>query len=85
MRQSYHEGLSFKQTCILSGATEKTQTFFLKAEIFPALFSYIDMKSDIREELVMSESYELVKFVDSSFELEVNVSPEEDTVWLTAS
>ena len=31
----------------------------------------------------MSESYELVKFVDGSFELEVNVSPEEDTVWLT--
>ncbi|MBQ3829535.1 MAG: virulence RhuM family protein [Spirochaetales bacterium] len=31
----------------------------------------------------MSETYELVKFVDDSFELEVNVSPEEDTVWLT--
>ncbi len=31
----------------------------------------------------MSETYELVKFVDGSFELEVNVSPEEDTVWLT--
>ena len=31
----------------------------------------------------MSENYELVKFVDGSFELEVNVSPEEDTVWLT--
>ena len=31
----------------------------------------------------MSESYELVKFVDGSFELEGNVSPEEDTVWLT--
>ena len=31
----------------------------------------------------MSEAYELVKFVDGSFELEVNVSPEEDTVWLT--
>ena len=31
----------------------------------------------------MSEAYELVKFVDGSFELEVNVSPEEDTVWLS--
>ena len=27
--------------------------------------------------------YELVKFVDNDFELEVNVSPMEDTVWLT--
>lgn len=32
----------------------------------------------------MEESkYEIVKFVDSGFELEVNVSPSEDTVWLT--
>ena len=31
----------------------------------------------------MTEAFELVKFVDGSFELEVNVSPEEDTVWLT--
>ena len=31
----------------------------------------------------MSEANELVKFVDGSFELEVNVSPEEETVWLT--
>ena len=31
----------------------------------------------------MSDSYELVKFVDGSFELEVSVSPSEDTVWLT--
>ena len=31
----------------------------------------------------MSESYELVRFVDGNFELEVNVSPEEDTVWLS--
>ena len=69
--------------CGRGGATEKRQTFFSEAEVFPALFSYIDMKSDIREELVMSESYELVKFVDGSFELEVNVSLEEDTVWLT--
>ena len=31
----------------------------------------------------MQENYELVKFVDGSFELEVNVSPSEDTVWLS--
>ena len=31
----------------------------------------------------MQENYELVKFVDGSFELEVNVSPVEETVWLT--
>ena len=30
------------------------------------------------------EKYEIVKFVDNGFELEVNVSPEEDTVWLKA-
>ena len=29
------------------------------------------------------EKYELVKFVDNGFELEVNVSPSEETVWLT--
>lgn len=29
------------------------------------------------------EKYELVKFVDNGFELEVNVSPDENTVWLT--
>lgn len=28
------------------------------------------------------EKYELVKFVDNGFELEVNVSPKEETVWL---
>ena len=27
--------------------------------------------------------YELVKFVNNNLELEVNVSPNEDTVWLT--
>ena len=27
--------------------------------------------------------YELVKYVDGEFELEVNVSPKEETVWLT--
>ena len=33
----------------------------------------------------MSEEikYELVKFVDEGFELEVNVSPKEETVWMT--
>ena len=29
------------------------------------------------------EKYEIVKFVDNGFELEVHVSPSEDTVWLT--
>ena len=29
------------------------------------------------------EKYEIVKFVDNGFELEVNVSPSEETVWLT--
>ena len=29
------------------------------------------------------EKYKIVKFVDNGFELEVNVSPSEDTVWLT--
>ena len=28
------------------------------------------------------EKYEIVKFVDNGFELEVNVSPTEETVWL---
>ena len=27
--------------------------------------------------------YEIVKFVDNGFELEVNVSPKENTVWLS--
>ena len=31
------------------------------------------------------EKYELVKFVDNGFELEVKVSPNEETVWLTKS
>ena len=30
------------------------------------------------------EKYEIVKFVDNGFELEVNVSPSEETVWLKA-
>ncbi len=30
------------------------------------------------------ERYELVRFVDGDFELEVNVSPAEETVWLKA-
>ena len=29
------------------------------------------------------KNYELVKFVDGGFELNVNVSPKENTVWLT--
>ena len=28
-------------------------------------------------------NYELIKFKDKDFELDVSVSPEEDTVWLT--
>ena len=28
------------------------------------------------------EKYEVLKFKDGEFELDVNVSPEEDTVWL---
>jgi len=31
----------------------------------------------------MNEKYELVKFVDDDFELEVNVSPKEETIWLS--
>ena len=27
-------------------------------------------------------NYELVKFIDGDFELEVNVSPKEETIWL---
>ena len=35
----------------------------------------------------MSEEnkYELVKFIDGEFELEVNVSPKEDTIWMSAN
>ena len=29
------------------------------------------------------KKYELIKFEDGDFSLEVNVSPDEDTVWLT--
>ena len=29
------------------------------------------------------DNYDILKFRDSEFELDVNVSPEEDTVWLT--
>ena len=29
------------------------------------------------------KKYELIKFVDGEFSLDVNVSPNEDTVWLT--
>ena len=31
----------------------------------------------------MEKQYEVVKFVNDDLELEVNVSPHEDTVWLT--
>lgn len=33
----------------------------------------------------ISERFELLKFEDGDFSLDVNVSPEEDTVWLTAN
>ena len=38
-----------------------------------------------KEDLKMNEKvkYELVKFVDEEFELEVNVSPKEETIWLS--
>ena len=33
--------------------------------------------------MIVIEKYEVVKFIDGQFELEVNVSPKENTVWLT--
>ena len=30
-----------------------------------------------------NNKYELVKFIDNELELEVNVSPEEETIWMT--
>ena len=33
--------------------------------------------------MIVIEKYELVKFIDGEFELEVNVSPKDNTVWLT--
>lgn len=33
----------------------------------------------------MNSNYEMVKFIDGDFELEVNVSPKEETIWLTQS
>ena len=30
-----------------------------------------------------NNKYELVKYVDGEFELEVNVSPKEETIWMT--
>ena len=30
-----------------------------------------------------NKNYELIKFEDGDFTLDVNVSPEEDTAWLT--
>ena len=31
----------------------------------------------------MNEKYEIVKFIDGEFELDVNISPKEETVWLS--
>ena len=33
--------------------------------------------------MIVIEKYEVVKFIDGEFELEVNVSPKDQTVWLT--
>ena len=33
--------------------------------------------------MIIIEKYELVKFIDGEFELEVNVSPNEETIWMT--
>ena len=33
--------------------------------------------------MIVIEKYEVVKFIDGEFELEVNVSPKEETIWLT--
>ena len=33
--------------------------------------------------MIIIEKYELVKFIDGEFELEVNVSPSEETIWMT--
>ena len=33
----------------------------------------------------MNSNYEMVKFIDGDFELEVNVSPKEEIIWLTQS
>ena len=32
---------------------------------------------------MIKEQYEVIKFEDGDFSLDVNVSPNEDTVWLT--
>ena len=33
--------------------------------------------------MIVIEKYEVVKFIDGEFELEVNVSPAEETIWLS--
>ena len=35
------------------------------------------------EENIKENKYELIKFEDGDFSLDVNVSPKEETVWLT--
>lgn len=39
--------------------------------------------SETKEIEIIEKSYELIKFEDGDFSLDVNVSPSEDTVWLT--
>lgn len=35
------------------------------------------------EKSLMNNNYEVVKFIDEDFELEVNVSHDEETIWLS--
>ena len=35
--------------------------------------------------MIVIEKYEVVNFIDGEFELEVNVSPEEQTIWMSAN
>ena len=38
--------------------------------------------SKTKENTIIEKKYELIKFEDGDFSLDVNVSPSEDTVWL---
>ena len=50
-------------------------------DIFVWLTSVFLKKGDYFK--MIEKKYELVKFKDDDFELDVNVSPSEETVWLT--
>lgn len=43
---------------------------------------YITVEHKVKRSLFMNY-YKLIKFKDNEFELDVNVSPEEDAAWLT--